>query len=298
VSVGGDHTCGVRANGKLYCWGADAEGQVGNGGESSEPVIAPRRIGTFEDWAYVATGGSHTCGVRRNGKLYCWGSDGAGQVGDGDATAATAPRRIGTFEDWATAGAGYAHSCGVRTNGKLYCWGSDEFGQVGDGDAVGNSTVPRRIGTFEDWATADGGYGHSCGVRKNGKLYCWGSDNFGQVGDGDNPTEAAAPRRIGTFEDWANVSALNSHTCGTRRNGKLYCWGYDTFGQIGDGGDNVNALAPLRIGTFEDWTTVSAGNTHTCGVRRNGKLYCWGVDDEGEVGDGVDESTKTAPLRI
>jgi alpha-tubulin suppressor-like RCC1 family protein len=248
VSAGGSHNCGVRRNGKLYCWGWDFYGQIGDGdGTTATPVSAPERIGTFEDWATVSAGGQHTCGVRKNGKLYCWGSDSQGQVGDGDATAATAPRRIGTFEDWANAAAGIAHTCGVRRNGKLYCWGSDNHGQIGDGDAPGTATSPRRIGIFEDWANAAAGNAHTCGVRSTGKLYCWGSDSSGQVGNGSTTGDVISPQRIGTFEDWANASAAFAHTCGVRTNGKLYCWGNDSNGQVGDGDPLATVTAPQRI---------------------------------------------------
>jgi alpha-tubulin suppressor-like RCC1 family protein len=134
--------------------------------------------------------------VRKNGKLYCWGLDNEGQVGDGEATVATAPRRIGTFEDWASVSAGDFHTCGIRHGGKLYCWGNDLYGQRGDGVNDTVKTAPLRIGTFEDWFNTSAGGNHSCAVRTNGKLYCWGYDNSAQVGDGNNPDPALAPRRI------------------------------------------------------------------------------------------------------
>jgi len=301
VSAGYQHTCGIRHAGKLYCWGGDASGQLGDGGPNVG-TNAPKQIGTFEDWATIDAGQDHTCGVRENGKLYCWGNDNAHQVGDGDnALPATTPRRIGTFEDWANVTSGQFHSCGVRSNGKLYCWGNDGAGQVGDGNDPTYAKAPRRIGTFEDWANVSAGALHSCGVRSNGKLYCWGSDGNDQIGDGANATVANAPRRIGSFEDWEIATTGRYHSCGIRHGGKLYCWGGDGSGQVGDG---INfgpdpATAPRRIGTFEDWANTDAGDSHTCGVRSNGKLYCWGWDDDGQVGDGDDEAQPALqPRRI
>jgi alpha-tubulin suppressor-like RCC1 family protein len=356
VDAGGTHTCGVRRNGKLYCWGADAAGQVGDGGDSPDEITAPVRIGTYEDWVTVSAGGGHTCGVRRNGKLYCWGSDEDGQIGNGGgyAFAITTPRRIGTFEDWVSVSAGNIHTCGVRKNAKLYCWGSDGRGQVGDGGDIPElgPTAPVRVGSFADWATVSAGYDHTCGiatdgelscwgegtngrlgngsveleeepafvgpfedwvtvsaggthtcgVRRNGKLYCWGSDLFGQVGDGGDYSETIlTPRRIGAFLDWGTVSAGPGHTCAVRRNGKLYCWGADFYGEIGDGAELPNTIrvsSPARVGTFEDWATASVGETHSCGVRKNAKLYCWGGDDNGQVGDGNNPDPATTPRRI
>jgi alpha-tubulin suppressor-like RCC1 family protein len=348
VSAGGDHTCGVRSNGKLYCWGQDANGQAGDGGDLGDPdITTPRRVGAFEDWATVAAGGAHTCGVRRNGKLYCWGTEANGQIGDGGTTdyAIATPRRIGTGEDWATVTAGLAHTCGIRTSGKLYCWGNDGNGEVGNGDGTYYAIpTPKRVGTGEDWASVTAGHPHTCGVRTSGKLYCWGNDSLGEVGDGgSSDASITTPRRIGTFEDWANVAAGgyhtcgvrkngklycwggndgkgglittpqrvgafedwatvaegNEHTCGVRKNGKLYCWGSDSDGQVGDGGSNDPAITePRRIGTFEDWALASAGRNHSCGVRKNAKLYCWGSDSHGQVGDGENPDPAIAPRRI
>jgi alpha-tubulin suppressor-like RCC1 family protein len=247
VSAGDAHTCGVRKNGKLYCWGDDYSGQIGDGDTNASPVTAPLRIGTFEDWGTVSAGHGHTCGARTNGKLYCWGDDSRGQIGDNDDVGATAPRRIGTFEDWANVSAGGYHSCGVRKNGKLYCWGWDANGQVGNGDQPTHRTLtPQRVGTFEDWASTSAGWIHSCGVRKNGKLYCWGNDGEDQVGNGSPAGDVIAPQRLGSYEDWTSASAGGFHSCAIRAL-KLYCWGLDASGQVGDRNNPDPATAPRRI---------------------------------------------------
>jgi alpha-tubulin suppressor-like RCC1 family protein len=298
VSAGENFTCGIRHGGKLYCWGNDFYGQVGDGGTNEESITTPRRIGDFEDWASIAAGGFHACGVRKNGKLYCWGRDDNGQVGDAGPDAnVSAPKRIGDFEDWTSVGGGLGHTCGIRHGGKLYCWGRDNKGQVGDAGDNTNISSPKRIGDFEDWARVDGGNSHTCGVRENGKLYCWGDDTYGQLG---TPTLALAPYRIGDFQDWSSVSAGADTTCGIRHGGKLYCWGDNAFGQVGIGEPEPGHPIPVpnRVGSFEDWATSSTGDSHNCGVRKNGKLYCWGYDGEGQVGDGFSDSFAYFPRRI
>jgi alpha-tubulin suppressor-like RCC1 family protein len=298
ISGNYEHTCGIRHGGKLYCWGSDSQGEVGDG--PADLAVSPRRIGTFEDWANVSTGLAHTCGVRTNGKLYCWGANWNGQLGNGSTNPSDVPLRIGTSEDWANVSTGQGHTCGVRTTGELYCWGSDNHGQVGDGGGFDPNSItsPKRIGTFEDWANVSAGAAYTCGVRKNGKLYCWGYDDRGQVGDGDATPAADAPRRIGAGEDWARVSTGRSHSCGVRKDGRLYCWGWDEFGQVGDGGSDTTAIkTPRRIGSHEDWATVDAADGHTCGVRTNGNLYCWGSNGAYKLGNGSggDEDT---PKRV
>lgn len=297
VSAGDVHTCAIRKGGELYCWGRDVEGQVGDGANPN-PATSPRRIGTLNDWARVAGGRDHTCAIRTSGKLYCWGSDSSGQLGDGNTSStADAPKRIGTLDDWSKVDSGYAHSCGIRKNGKLYCWGSNADGQIGDHGASSTADAPKRVGTGADWNSVSTGREHTCGIRQNGKLYCWGGDDKRQVGDGANPDPALYPRRIGSLDDWATVSAGEYHTCAIRKSGKLYCWGFDNFGQVGEGQTTIPLDVPVHIGSLDDWATVAAGNNHTCGARKNGKLYCWGWNSDNQLGD-EGSGTASAPRRI
>ena len=255
---------------------------------------------SFQDWKSVDAGKSHSCGVRNNGKLYCWGYNGNGQIGDGTIGAGIHrlnPTRIGEFADWTSVATSAAHSCGVRDPGKLYCWGFNGDGQVGDNTSGTDRSNPIRIGGFQDWKNAATGASHSCGVRNNGKLYCWGNNDHAQIGDNTSGTDRKIPTRIGGFEDWTSASAGGSHSCAVRNNGKLYCWGYNAYGQIGD--DVAGPWpTPRRVSAFEDWTGASAGEDHSCGVRNNVKLYCWGYNAYGQVGDGTSDTFRFAPVRI
>jgi len=208
VSAGDYHNCGLRTDGTLACWGLNW------GGQATPPT------GTFTQ---VSAGNSHTCGVRTDGTLACWGWDYHEK--------ATPP--AGTFSQ---VSAGYLHTCGVRTDGTLACWGDNDYGQT--------SSLP--TGTFTE--VSAGAY-HTCGLRTEGTLACWGLMNdYGQV------TPPA-----GTF---SQVSTGWYHNCGLRADGSLACWGRNNYGQ-----------ATPPTGTF---TEVSAGDLHTCGLRTDGTLACWG----------------------
>ena len=213
VSAGGNHSCGLRTDGTVACWGSNDIGQA------SPPS------GTF---SAVSAGGAHSCGVKTDGTLACWGDDGNGQ--------ASPP--AGTFS---AVSAGLFHSCGVKTGGTLACWGANFDAQA---------SPP--VGTF---TMVSAGGSHSCGVKTDGTLACWGAN-------GDN--QASPPS--GTF---SAVSAGESHTCGVKTDGTLACWGFNGDGQ-----------ASPPTGTF---SAVSAGALHSCGVRSDGTLACWGFDDNGQA---------------
>lgn len=135
---------------------------------------------------------------------------------------------------------------------------------------------------------------HTCALR-NGELYCFGRNHFGQLGDGttrDRPT----PMRIGAESGWSQVVAGNAHTCG-RRGGALYCWGKDSHGEVGNGPDAVDRYStPQQVGTGRDWGQLAAGAEHTCAIR-NGALFCWGRNNSGQLGDGTLED-RPSPVQV
>ena len=211
VSAGETHTCGVKSDGSVVCWGNDEDGR------------ATPPAGTFVS---VSTGWFHTCGVRSDGSVACWRANHYGQ--------ATPP--AGTF---VSVSAAWVHNCGVRTDGSVACWGNN---------ASGEATPP--AGSFNSVSAGDD---HTCGVRSDGSVACWGDNEDG---------EATPP--AGSF---VSVSAGGDHTCGVRSDGSVACWGDDFAG---------DATPPA--GSF---VSVSAGRGHTCGVRSDGSVVCWGYTRAG-----------------
>ena len=220
VSAGGRHTCGVRRDGSVACWGSNEYGQA-------TPLAG--------EFASLSAGSNHTCGVRRDGTVICWGDDDYGQ--------ATPP--AGEF---ASVSAGDYHTCGVLWDGSVACWGRNTVWY--SDEVVGQATPP--AGKF---ASVSAGDYHTCGVQRDGTVACWGYAEYGQ---------ATPPAR-----EFASVSAGFRHTCGVRRDGSVVCWGSNEYGQA----------TPLA----GEFASLSAGSNHTCGVRRDGTVVCWGDDDYGQA---------------
>ena len=327
ISLGGDHTCGIADNGELFCWGHNGSGQLGDGTNGVDDEDIPTRIGINSDWTHISLGGDHTCGIN-SGKLFCWGHNGSGQLGDGTngadsddvSTNKNIPTRIGINSDWTHISLGDAHSCGINS-GKLFCWGHNGSGQLGDGtngvditDTSADKNIPTAVANDSDWTHISLGGDHTCGIRNNGELFCWGANETGQLGDGTNgadrddiSADKNIPTRIGNNSDWRDISLGWGHTCGIRNNGELFCWGYNSSGQLGDGTSRVDdedistdKNIPTRIGNNSDWQHISLGGYHTCGIRNNGELFCWGHSTNGPLGVDllVDVLDKYIPTRI
>jgi alpha-tubulin suppressor-like RCC1 family protein len=147
------------------------------------------------------------------------------------------------------------------------------------------------------WSAVVAGAGETnCGIRSDHSLWCWGFNDDGQIGDGTTETRAR-PVRIGGATTWRMIAPTYSHTCGVRTDGSLWCWGRNVDGQLGLGADDGTRTSPARVGTATDWMSVSTGGDSTCGIRTDRSLWCWGENDDGELGDGTTDERRT-PVRI
>ena len=232
----------------------------------------------------VSSGGRHTCQLRGNGTVWCWGANFYGQLGTGDHTSGPTPRQVGTATDWAQVSAGGMHTCGVRANGTLWCWGLNYRGQLGNGGRKDKSK-PVRVGSETDWVSVAGGWVHTCATRADGSAWCWGDNDYGQLGAGSRK-DSYLPVKVRRGLRWAEVAAGGWHTCGVTEAGAAFCWGRNIKGQVGDGTD-ILRIKPARVGDRTDWVTVRPAWTHTCGLATSGAVSCWGSNEGGQLGGNI-----------
>lgn len=305
VSAGASHTCAIRADGRLFCWGDDSLHQLGDGGTNAGQSVPTEVAGDRVDWVQVSAGQDHTCARTADQQLYCWGSDNAGELGDGspDADQQEPVLVAGGIVDWTDVSAGAHRTCGVRATGQLLCWGSDAFGgPLGNGGANVDEDTPVPVaGGATNWADVEaGGDYHVCAIKTTGRLFCWGYDRYGQLGDGGTNVSRHTPQVINRdATNWAEVSLGARHTCGRKQSGRLFCWGSNALGQLGTGdGRLVERQRPVLVAGSATWTTVAAGGEGTCAVRTSGRAYCWGDDRYGQVGDGTARVSRSTPSRV
>lgn len=299
VSSGSEFSCAVKADHTLSCWGLNTSRQLGDGTTTNSSVpVQEKTLAT--DWASVECGNAYACGVKMDGTRWCWGTNGVGQGGDGTLTGIAQPTMIGTDTDVAALGAGDFAACAIKTTGALWCWGDGTSGQTGQPGAEALTLAPAQVGTDTDWTRVAGGLRFMCGIRADGRLRCWGAASRAAAGLGYTP-DRSDPAIAGAITDYTRVRVQLDDGCAIRQNGDLMCWGRNAFNQLGDG-TGVTKIDPVVIGAGKVWRRIALGRTHTCGIASDGgapdELYCWGLDNNGELGNGAGVTPQTMPAPI
>jgi alpha-tubulin suppressor-like RCC1 family protein len=298
IAAGEYHTCAL-ASGKVYCWGHNEDGQLGNNSTTDSSVpVAVDTSGVLNNLTIdqITAGADHACALS-GGKAYCWGHNRSGALGNNSTTYSLVPVAVDTSGvlnsltiDQITAG-GY-HTCAL-SEGKAYCWGRNNNGQLGNNSTT-YSLVPVAVDTSGvlnglTVTQIDGGGNHTCALA-SGKAYCWGYNNYGALGN-NSTTNSLVPVAVVTngVLSGLTVDQLDGglHTCALA-SGKVYCWGYNSNGQLGNNSTS-NSRVPVAVdtsGVLNGLTIdqIAAGWHHTCALA-SGKVYCWGYNYEGQLGN-------------
>jgi alpha-tubulin suppressor-like RCC1 family protein len=310
--VGGvGHTCIRTDAGLAYCWGANAEGQVGDG--STTARTTPTAVATRLVFTALTAGGdgSSTCGLVAGDLAYCWGRDvgfGEGIFQPGPPPFFTTPTAVGgsvAFTEISTAG---VVACGLSIEGAAYCWGDRAYGEVGDSSFYPpQAENPTTVSGGRRFVQISAGDLHACAVTSDGQAYCWGAAGSGQLGDSaaffvngwPSPTNTPWPLPVTGGIAFASVVASAFHTCGLTTAGVAFCWGDNSNFELGLGpGHGGSWPRPMAVAgglTFAE--LVASPDQHTCGVTVNGAAYCWGLNSDGQLGDGT-TTNRDAPVPV
>ncbi len=271
----------------------------------------------------VSANGNHTCARLIDGTVKCWGENNYGQLGQGDLVnrgdstvaghqmgANLTPVALGSGRYAIAISSGYFHSCVVLDDSSVKCWGDNEYGQLGLGSTVsslggsanqmGNSLSPVALGSGERAIDVVAGYAHTCALLQGGSVKCWGFNGEGQLGLGDKVNRGTQAADMGNYlaavdvGGWGvkQIAAGTGHTCALLVNGTAKCWGNNLYGQLGQGdfmnrGDDPselgNALNAIDLGSHLI-SHVTVGGGFSCALLDNGKVKCWGRNEEGILG--------------
>jgi alpha-tubulin suppressor-like RCC1 family protein len=283
-----EHTCVVDESG-VFCWGRNSDRQLGLGGESTAAGARPRRVQAAGEYTALCAGERHSCGLREDGVLECWGGNGQGQLGLGNLEPRAAPTPLEGLPELQKVACGGNITCAIAQDGALYCWGDNAEGELGQGEggpAGRDSSSPLRVPFEQPFQQVSIGQGHVCAIAEDGALYCWGRNNSLQLGIGSLLGQVRTPTPVMGGGTYRHVAAAQHHTCAVHTDGRLFCWGFDLDGRLGLGVTQGDVPAPTQVGAASDYREVQTNWFHSCALRAQGRLVCWGRNAEGQLGLG------------
>lgn len=284
VYAGTSHTCARAGPAGIYCWGANGGGQVGDGTVTSRQYPRPVAITSDSSFAMIAAGSVHTCALTVFGTALCWGTNTLGQLGDGTTTQRLSPAAVASPGGvrYTNIDVGRNHSCGTVPSGAIYCWGSNSSLQLGDGTGS-MSTAPRRVVQPDGVSlmTVAAGDSHTCAKSSMDRVYCWGENISGAMSH--TPTHVPMPGGVAVL----HLDAGGRHTCAHSITSAMYCWGANDRGQLGIG-TTSNQMEPtaVQLPSLVTVQELRLGDKHSC-FRGTNRVYCWGANDKGQLGDGT-----------
>jgi alpha-tubulin suppressor-like RCC1 family protein len=312
IAAGYTHTCALTVDGRLFCWGYNQSGRLGDGTRAQarfHPVLVRPGAGLHPgSVTAVALGTRHTCATTST-HLFCWGDNTFGQLGDGTTTTRPLPTRVRLPGDRASSfTAGTLHTCALA-GPSLHCWGFNGSGQLGDGTTT-RRPLPTPVGRGTAFArkrvrAVEAGVSHTCALADTG-VSCWGSNLHGQLGDGTTvDSRVPADVRMPGGPRPADLGVLrvgDNHACVSSMSGRAYCWGDNTAGQLGNGGSGASTvptpvaqIGGVTAGALRD---LSAGAEHTCAINAEGTGSCWGSNGSGRLGIGMPAGASPVPRPV
>jgi alpha-tubulin suppressor-like RCC1 family protein len=296
ITTGANHTCAV-VGGNVWCFGANSSGQLGNTqiSDSNKPTQTSVITGAVD----LSAGSIFTCASTAT-NVQCWGGGAGGQLGLGAGN--TPPQSTIPVVTASVAlpvqqmASGAAHTCAVVDKGAVMCWGFNGNGRIGIGTAL-TSNVPVPVVSLTSATELAVGSDHTCANAEAGTV-CWGDNGYGQVGTVNSALLATSTPLASLQQGLTGLIAGASHTCGIASNGDVFCFGYDSNGQLGNG-STANSASGVRMGAGVGLTAVAlaAGTAHTCSLADSGVVSCVGYNAYGQLGNGT-TSTSTIPVNV
>ena len=322
LATGARHTCAVRHDERVYCWGANSSGQLGTNDLLDRRI--PTAVDGIAEGIALSAGAAHTCVLQHSGSVWCWGDNHAGQVG-GTRTQQSTPLRIELVQSVVAIASGGATNCALQADGLVVCWGA-QIGQIapnepltdltdvtavsvgnryvcalridgsvwcwGDDNAVGSAPMPQRVQGLPSIRSISAGGQHACAVDTTRRLWCWGENRYGQVAPADARTRILEP--VQRADNIASVAAGFSTTCARNVAGSTSCWGDNRYGQLATADSTV---VDAQIDGYDDGFSLVAGGNFSCALLKYVSVRCWGSNEYGQLGDGTTTSS-AAPQTV
>ena len=321
ISLGDSHSAVLTSIGKVYIWGRNSDRQLGDGTTVNKntpiDITSQFNLNVGEKITDIALGWLNSSALTSDGRIFVWGYNEYGQIGDGTIDTIYFPKDITSQfnlnigETITQVSLGWMHSSLITSEGRIFVWGRNNHGQLGDGTYV-DSLVPKDITSQFGLAVGEGvtevslGYYSSSALTSSGRMFTWGYNYYGQLGNGmmtqkNTPQDITSQFGLNTGEKIVGISMGDSHTSAITSESRIFTWGRNNYGQLGD--DTLDQLSPMDITSefslnlSETFTQLSLGRYHSSVLTSEGRYFIWGYNNSGQLADGTNIEKKT-PIEI
>ncbi len=313
AATGVNGTLALLPDGTLRAWGENDYGQLGDGTETRRKapvrVKGPGGTGVLTGVVAVGSVSRTSLAVRSDGTVWAWGENNKGQVGDGTTTDRTTPVAVkgpggtGVLGGVVAVSGGYEFSVALKADGTVWGWGANDDGQLGNGTTT-NSAVPVQVKGLAGVVAVAGGVDgyHALALKADGTIWAWGDNYDGQIGNGTTvdavlPTQVKGAGGAGVLTSMVAIAAGETHSLALRSDGTVWAWGYNGYGQLGDGTTDTRTTPDKVTDLGGAASAIGSGSSHSLAVRTDGTVHAWGNNGDGQLGDGT-TSERTKPVRV
>jgi alpha-tubulin suppressor-like RCC1 family protein len=304
--------------GKLWAWGDNKYGQLGNGkhGEAEKSALpvqvvingGPVNPGIFSDVISAAGGLYHSLAAKYDGTVWAWGRNAQGQLGNGTFTDSDIPVQVSGLTDIIEVAAGQDHSLALRIDGTVWAWGAGSEGQLGNRGVFSNpgcySNIPVQVAALTTVIEIAAGYSQSCALKNDGTVWTWGHNHNGTLGNGSN-IGSKVPVQVLSLTDAAAVAGglgIADTFIALKNDGTSWAWGAHkdeasgNYGQLGDG-TQMESTVPVKLANYSDVRAITRGLCFSLCLRENGTMWGWGYNGSGQLGNGS-TTLSTVPVQV
>ncbi len=289
-------SCAQITDGSIRCWGSNNYGQLGNDSTAmSQPSLVVALAGL--DVKQLSLGEYHSCALLRDGTVTCYGINESGQLGDGTTTDRVMQKVVAGLSGVTQVAAGDNFTCALLADATVSCWGTNSGSDICSGANVLHAT-PTAVGGVSGVVQVAAGGTHVCALLSDATVTCWGLNFKGELGTpspmpGNCPDFQHGPTVIPALSNVVQIGAGDSHTCALLSDGTVSCWGWNMYGQLGDG-TNTDRLAPAVIPNLGHVAHIALGYAQTCAILDDATLDCWGATDP--YGNSVPATNTPTPV--
>jgi len=332
VSLGSDHSSAITSEGRVFTWGSNEKGQLGDSSYTNSlipvDITSKFSLNTGEMITDIFLGGNYnnagfSLAITSEGRVFTWGNNDKGQLGNSNTTNRNEPTEITSLfnldsgEVITSISAGGSFSSAITSEGRVFMWGNNHRGQLGVGSTINKYSPEDITSNFdllpnETIESIDLGGEHSSALTSYNRVFAWGCNYFGTVGDGTTidrylPKEITSVFSLGENEIITNIILGGSHSLALTSEDRIFTWGYNHAGQLGNGTNSYDANSnPIDITnnfsfiSNEHIINISFGEAHSSVITSKGRLFTWGTNGMGQLGDGIttDRSIPTEINRI